>query len=247
MSVIGAVIVDDMAPARAKLRRYLAEDRRVAVVGEAESCRQAALLIADQQPQIAFLDVRLPDGSGMDILARLATRANPIAIFVTAFDQYALRAFEVDARDYLLKPFARERFRLALNRAIELLSQRVGTQTLAKERRYLWQLCIKDRNGRRFISLDEIDVIDADDHYLRVRWGGRLHLIRGSLAALERELDPAHFMRVHRSAVVRLAGIRAIRQYNRGDYAVELRDGSSVPISRTYHREIRARFNLKRL
>jgi two-component system LytT family response regulator len=246
MSEIRAIIVEDMAPARAKLRRYLAEDHRVTLVGEASSCRQAALLIADQRPQIAFLDIHLPDGSGMDILEGVAAPGKPISIFVTAFDQHALRAFEMDARDYLLKPFRRERFRLALNRAIEQLSHR-PTRDFAETRQYAPQITFKDRTGRRFIDLDEVDVIAADDHYLSLSWGGRIRLIRGSLGALQRELDPNKFMRVHRSTVVRVASIKAIRERGRGAYAIELRDGSEVPISRSYHTAIRARFRLSRL
>jgi two-component system LytT family response regulator len=247
MSEICAVIVDDMAPARAKLRRYLVEDARVTVVGEAASCRQASLLIAEQRPQIAFLDIHLPDGSGMDLLDGLAAPARPISIFVTAFDQHALRAFEKDARDYLLKPFARERFRLALNRAIEQLSHRAATQDLEERRQFVWQISVKEKTGRRFIDLNEIDAIIADDHYLSVNWGGRVHLIRGSLRILQHQLDPGTFIRVHRCAMVRIAGIKAIRERGRGDYAIELRDGSAVPISRSYHKAIRARFSLRSL
>jgi two-component system LytT family response regulator len=247
MSAIRAVLVDDMAPARAKLRRYVAEDCRVTVVGEAASCRQAASLIDEHRPQLAFLDIHLPDGSGMDLIDGLDVTARPISIFVTAFDQYALRAFEMDARDYLLKPFARERFVLALNRAIEKLSYRQATQDVAKERQYIQQISVKDKNGRWFMDLNEIDAIVADDHYLRVSWGGRVHLIRGSLRALQRELDPDGFMRVHRSAMVRIASIKRIRERKRGDYAIELQSGTAVPISRRYHTAIRARFSLRSL
>jgi two-component system LytT family response regulator len=246
MSAIRAVIVDDMSPARAKLRRYLAEDRRVTVVGEAASCRQAALLIAEQRPQIAFLDIQLPDGSCMDLLDGLAAPARPISIFVTAFDQHALRAFEMDVRDYLLKPFARERFRLALNRAIEQLCHR-ATQDFAEKRQYAPQITLKDRTGCQFIDLDEIDLIAADDHYLSFSWRGRVRLIRGSLRVLQRELDPEKFIRVNRSAVARIASIKAIRARGRGDYAIELRDGSVVPISRDHHAALRARFKLSSL
>jgi two-component system LytT family response regulator len=244
MSAISAVIVDDMAPARAKLRRYLAEDSRVRVVGEASSCRQASLLIAEQRPQVAFLDIHLPDGGGMELMEGIAVPARPICIFVTAFDQHALRAFDMDARDYLLKPFSRERFGLALNRAIEQLSHRVAIQDLAERRRFLWQMSVKDKTGRRFIDLHEVNTIVADDHYLGVSWGGRVHLIRGSLRALQDQLDPDAFMRVHRSTVVRIASIKAIRERGRGDYTIELQDGSAVPISRRHHKAIRARFSL---
>jgi two-component system LytT family response regulator len=247
MSTIRAVIVDDMAPARAKLRRYLAEDCRVTVAGEATSCRQAALLIEEHRPQLAFLDIHLPDGSGMDLIEGLAVPARPISIYVTAFDQYALRAFEMDARDYLLKPFTRERFGLALNRAIEKLSHPSATQVVVKERQYIERMSVKHKSGRWFMDLNEIDAIVADDHYLRVNWGGRVHLIRGSLRALQRQLDPDSFVRVHRSAMVRIASIKGIHERKRGDYAIELQSGFAVPISRRYHTAIRARFSLRRL
>jgi two-component system LytT family response regulator len=246
MSVISAVIVDDMAPARAKLRRYLAEDSRVTVVGEAASCRQADSLIAEQRPQIAFLDIQLPDGSGMELLDRTEP-TGPVGIFVTAFDQYALRAFEMDARDYLLKPFARERFRLALNRAIEQLSHRAATQGRGKGRQYLQQLSFKDKSGRWFIDLNEVDVITAEDHYLSVKCGARVHLIRGSIRALQRELDPDAFIRIHRSILVRIAGIISIHERGCGDYAMELKDGSTLPVSRRHHEAIRACFSLRSL
>jgi len=244
MSAISAVIVDDMAPARAKLRRYLGEDSRVRVVGEASSCRQAALLIAEQRPQIAFLDIHLPDGSGMDLIETFAVPTRPISIFVTAFDQHAVRAFDMDARDYLLKPFARERFRLALNRAIEQLYHQATAQDSAEKRQFVWQMSVKDKTGRRFIDLNEVNSIVVDDHYFSVNWGGRVHLIRGSLRTLQDQLDPDTFMRVHRSTVVRIASIKAIRERGRGDYTIELCDGSAVPISRRHHKAIRARFSL---
>jgi two-component system LytT family response regulator len=153
----------------------------------------------------------------------------------------------MDARDYLLKPFRRERFRLSLDRAILQLSQRAATQDVVEERQYTRQITFKDRTGRRFIDLDEVDLIVTDDHYLSLRWGGRARLIRGSLRALQRELDPDRFMRVHRCAMVRVASIKAIRERGRGDYAIELRDGSAVRISRSYHMEIKARFRLRSL
>lgn len=247
MSAIRAIVVEDMAPARAKLRRYLAEDCRVTLVGEAASCRQAAVLIAQHRPQIVFLDIQLPDGSAMDLLDSLPAPVKPISIFVTAFDQHALRAFEMDARDYLLKPYARERFRVALNRAIEQLPQRGISHELVRERRYARQMTFKDRTGRHFIDLNEVDAIAAEDHYLRVRWRGRVYLIRGSLRVLQRELDPDEFMRVHRRTVVRIASIKSIRGRGRGDYAIELRDGSAIPVSRSHHPAIKARFSLKAL
>jgi two-component system LytT family response regulator len=247
MTGIRAIVVDDMPPARAKLRRYLAEDSRVTVVGEAGSCRQAALLIGEQRPQIAFLDIRLPDGNGLDLLEQPASPVGPIGILVTAFDQYALRAFDMDARDYLLKPFSRERFRIALNRAIDRLSQRAAAQNCLEKQQYVRQLSIKNQTGRLFIDLNEVDVIVADDHYLSVSCGGRVYLIRGSLRALQKQLDPEMFMRVHRSTVVRIESIKAIRERGRGDYALELRDGSSIPISRSHVSAIRGLLKLRRL
>ncbi len=242
MSAIRTLIVDDMPPARAKLRRYLADEPRVTVVGEASSHRQAAKMIAMQCPQIAFLDIHLPDGNGLDLLAGLAENTRPAVVLVTAFDEHALRAFDLDARDYLLKPFRRERFRLALDRALARLPD-----TAANDRRapvYLSRLTVKDRMGSHFIDLSDIDRIDADDHYLVFTSRGRRYLLRGSLRDLQPQLDPEHFVRVHRSCLVRIAGIRAIRGRGDGDYLIDMRDGSTVPISRSHHGDIRTRLGL---
>jgi two-component system, LytTR family, response regulator len=243
VNAIRTLIVDDMRPARAKLRRYLAEEPRVTLVGEASCQRQAVELIAARRPQIAFLDIHLPDGSGLELIESLAHNMRPVVIFVTAFDQHALRAFDVDARDYLLKPFYRERFRLALNRAVERIVD-ADTVMSGASQRYLSRLTVKDRTGRHFVELSAIDRFDADDHYLKFKSGGRPYLLRGSLEALEPRLDPQQFVRIHRSCLVRMASVKAVRARGNGDYMFVLRDGSTAPIGRSYHGELRARLGL---
>jgi two-component system LytT family response regulator len=244
VNAIRTLIVDDMRPARAKLRRYLAEEPRVTVVGEASCQRQAMELIAARRPQIAFLDIHLPDGSGLELIESLADNMRPVVIFVTAFDQHALRAFDVDARDYLLKPFYRERFRLALNRAIERIVDDADTVICGAPRQYLSRLTVKDRTGRHFIELIAIDRFDADDHYLKFKSGGRAYLLRGSLGELEPRLDPQQFVRIHRSCLVRIASVKAVCARGNGDYMFELHDGSAAPIGRSYHADLRARLGL---
>jgi two-component system LytT family response regulator len=209
------LIVDDERLARDKLRAFLAGEPEVELVGEAASGDEAVERIRALAPDVLFLDVHMPGRSGFEVLAAVA--AAPMAVvFVTAHDGYAVRAFEVEARDYLLKPFDRARFRRALERA------RAQVRPLAR-------LMVREGERIRFLPVEEIDWIEAADNYVVVHVGAAEHLLRETLASLEARL--AGFARVHRRALVNLAAVLELRAGT-----VALRGGAAVPVGRS-HRE----------
>jgi two-component system, LytTR family, response regulator len=244
MERIRVLIVDDEPPARSKLRRFLAGEPEVEVVGEAESGADAVAAIEALRPDLVFLDVQMPGLDGFGVLAELAGEALPGVVFVTAFDEYALRAFEVNAVDYVLKPFDAERFRSALARAKERLRQ-AGAAELDRRLRavlaqvrpppeYLERLLVRSGERAFFLELSEVSWIAAEQNYVRLHAAGTSHLVRGTLAALEERLDPRRFLRIHRSTIVNAAHVRELRPWSHGDYRVVLRDGTELTLSRRY-------------
>lgn len=247
MERITVLIVDDEPPARAKLRRFLAAEAGVEVVGEAESGTEAVAAIERLRPALVFLDVQMPGLDGFGVLAALGEALDseplPHVVFVTAFDEYALRAFEVNAVDYLLKPFDSARFRTALERAKERLQRRGGGDVeriaalLAQVRprpEYLERILVRGRDRAVFLELSEVRWFEAEQNYVRLHTAGGSHLVRGTLAALEERLDPRHFLRIHRSRIVNTAHVRELRPWSHGDYQVVLRDGTELTLSRRY-------------
>jgi two-component system LytT family response regulator len=220
MTALRVLIVDDERLARDKLRAYLAGEPDVEIAGEAAGGDEAIAQIRALRPDVLFLDVQMPGPSGFEVLA--AVSAQPMAVvFVTAHDGYAVRAFEVEARDYLLKPFDRARFRRALARA------RASVRPLSR-------LLVREGDRIRFLPVDDIDWLEAADNYVTVHAGAAEHLLRDTLSGLEARLDAARFVRVHRRAVVNVAAVRAVRAQPHGDHLVELRGGASLPVGRSY-------------
>lgn len=241
--MLRVLIVDDEPVARRRIRRLLRADRDIDVVGEAADGAAAVQAIADKQPDLVFLDVQMPELDGFGVLRRVGPGRVPGVIFVTAFDQYALRAFEVHAVDYLLKPFTRERLLDAVARVRE--SHLAGEkhedprlaallEELTERPRFLRRL--PARAGSRIVLVDatDIDWLQAADNYVLVHSGGREYLMRETLTRLEGELDPHEFVRIHRSVLVRLDRIGDLVPTVHGDYRVTLKNGVQLTLSRTY-------------
>lgn len=248
MKRIRTAIVDDEAPARLRVKQFLNEFPETDVVGEAEDGRQAIALIREQSPDLLFLDVQMPRLDGFGVINAIDPDKVPAVIFVTAHDQFALRAFETHAVDYLLKPFSRERFRHAVERAEarikaghaaklgERLSPRLSSllRDIEDETKYAARLEVKSVGRTIFVPVEEIDWIKADSNYSRLHVGKDQYLIRETLGSLEGKLDPALFARIHRSAIVKLDRVREMRPQINGDQVILLRDGTKLEMSRTY-------------
>jgi len=232
--MIRALIVDDEPLARSSVSAELRHDPDVTLVGECGSGEAALAQIRESRPDLVFLDVEMPECGGFDVLEMLGAEVPPAIIFITAYDKYAIQAFEVGALDYLLKPFDGARFELALQRAKE----RISTYRAAP--RAADRLAIKSIGGVVFVKVAEIDWIEAEDYYARLHAGGKTHLIRRSMADLEKDLQSFSFRRVHRSTIVNLARVRAIEINEIGEYDVRLSDGSTHRVSRSHRRALQA-------
>ena len=238
---IRTVIVDDEPLARSNLSLLLRLDPEVEVVSECGSGVDAPNEIRTAKPDLLFLDVQMPECDGFDVLELLGKDVPPAVVFVTAYDQYALRAFEAGALDYLLKPFDNPRFDLALNRA----KQKIARGKDQPKR--LEYLTVKSAGQVTFVSLSSIDWIEAADYYVGLHVGPKTHLLRRSIAELEQDLDANMFFRIHRSTIVNLNRIRGLKLNEDGEYTVLLECGSCLRLSRRYRRPLQARLGLRLL
>ncbi|MDQ3283256.1 MAG: LytTR family DNA-binding domain-containing protein, partial [Acidobacteriota bacterium] len=212
----------------------------VAIEGEASSADEAVRAIRESQPDVAFLDIEMPGKNGFDIVLELADHA-PAIVFVTAYDQYAVRAFEVEALDYLLKPYDSDRLKSALERLQRRrdagdLALRIDhvVQSIEQRTGALQRILVTTGGRSRFIRVEDVTCFEAEDNYVRVHCADERPLVRGRLSALEQQLDPARFMRVHRSWLVNLDAVAEVRQMFHGDYRVVLHGGRELPIGRAY-------------
>ncbi len=239
---IRRLIVDDEPLARQRLRRLLEVDSEIAIAGEASDGPQAVAEIRKQRPDLVFLDVQMPGLDGFAVLQALAAESLPLVVFVTAHDRYALKAFEVHALDYLLKPFDKARFAAALDHAKAHLHQGSKSNLDQRLRELLTfvqgrqagaeRLPIKSGGKTYFVRIGDIDWIEAAGNYVRLHVGKEDHLLRESMTALEKRLDPGRFVRVHRSTIVNIERIRDLQPLFRGDYVITLYDGTELPLSR---------------
>jgi two-component system LytT family response regulator len=234
--------VDDEPLARSNLAVLLRRDPEIEIAGECGSGMEALGEIRSSKPDLLFLDVQMPECDGFDVLELLGGYLPPVIIFVTAYDQYALRAFEAGALDYLLKPFDDARFELALSRAKQRL--KLGSDPDSKARRTLESVAVKSAGQVCFVKVREIDWIEAADYYACLHVGARNHLLRRSLAELEQDLDPSRFCRVHRSSIVNLERVRGLKLSEDGEYEVLLESGARVRMSRRYRRQVQERLGL---
>jgi len=239
---IRALIVDDEPLARSNLAVLLRTDPDIGIVGECGSGAEALSEIRIANPDLLFLDVQMPECDGFDVLELLGSDLPPAIVFVTAYDQYALRAFEAGALDYLLKPFDNARFELALSRAKQKI--RLGKNKDRTQR--LERVAIKNAGQIVFVNIPEIDWIEAADYYACLHVGPRSHLLRRTLSDLEQDLDPTVFCRVHRSSIVNLERVRGLKLRPDGEYEVLLENGARVRLSRRYRKPLQARLGVRR-
>ena len=237
------VVADDEALARAKLRQLLSDERGVEVVGEAANADETFELVRATKPQLVFLDIHMPGMDGLDIAAELSLGKDappPHIIFTTAHDQYALRAFEVHAVDYLLKPFSRERLSSAIERARKQINaqQTSGSNSGSAPGRYASRVVFKSRGRIVFLPLSDIRWISAEENYVRIRTATETHLLRETMARLQEKLDPEVFLRIHRSSIVNLQFVKEVRTEPDGEYSVVLLSGEKLSMSRSYRARI---------
>lgn len=253
MTAARVLIVDDEPLVRRGIAALLAAEPGVQLLGEARNGSEALTQIRALRPDLVFLDVQMPGLDGLGVLASLEPEERPAVVFVTAFDQYAVRAFDLHAVDYLLKPFDDARLRLALGRAQERLrrgtsdSDRASLSALLAELRAPPgpdRLAVREQGQIVLVPVDEIDWIEAADNYVRLHRGRQYHLLRESLNQLEATLDPRRFARIHRSAMVNLTRVRALEPLPGGEYDVILTDGRRLTLSRGYRDRFYERFKV---
>jgi two-component system, LytTR family, response regulator len=230
-----ALVVDDEPLARSNVVLLLRANPDIEVVGEYGTALEGLEAMRRERPDLVFLDVRMPEYDGFDLLEMLGGDAPPSVIFVTAYDEYALKAFEAGALDYLLKPFSNVRFARALERAKERISARKGLP--AKMER----IAVKTAGRVAFLNVAEIDWIEAADYYVSLHVGRKTHLLRRSMNELESDLDAGRFCRIHRSTIVNLERVRELRFGGEGEYEVVLADSSRLRLSRRYRKALQER------
>ena len=223
------LIVDDEEPARRQIRRLLSGETDVEIVGEAATGTDAIDAIRRLSPDLVFLDIQMPPPNGFGVIDALGRDRAPDVIFVTAFDEHALRAFEVRALDYLLKPVTAARFREALERARERL-----VAPDAPKARPLVRILVRDETKAFLLTLDRVDRIEAEGNYVRLHSGGKSYTVRSAIGALAARLDTDKFLRISRSAIVRLDAIIELHPWFHGDYHVVMTDGVRLTWSRRY-------------
>lgn len=232
-----ALIIDDEPPARRELKRLLADFSWVDVVGEAGNVDQAKAMVDSLMPELLFLDIQMPAGSGFDLLERLDSL--PQVIFTTAYNEHAVRAFEVDALDYLLKPIDRKRLAEALGRV-----QAAHATRSPPPEAVLDQLFVRDGSRCWFVPLREVRLLTSEGNYIRLSWGKSNPLLGRALAALEQRLDPARFFRANRRQIINLDFIESVELGINGRLHVQVRDGPEVEISRRQARLFKARLSI---
>jgi two-component system, LytTR family, response regulator len=243
-SRIKALVIDDEPLARAMIREMLEGDSTVEIVGECANGQEAIEAIRSLSPDLIFLDIQMPELGGFEVLESLDEGQAPFVIFATAYDQYAVRAFEVHALDYLLKPFDKARFDAAWQRArTRILEARESKrdqhilellQELKAGTRYVERLVIKTGGRVSFLSVDDVHYIEAEGNYVRVHNGVRNYLLRETISGLEAQLDPKKFLRIHRSTIVRIDKIKELQPWFHGEYHVILENGKQLTLSRNY-------------
>jgi two-component system, LytTR family, response regulator len=250
MEKIRALIVDDEPIARQGLRTLLAAEAAIEIIGECGNGLAAVKAIREQSPDLVFLDVQMPKLSGFEVVAEIGAANMPAVIFVTAYDQYAIKAFEIDAMDYLLKPFDEERFQKALGRVKKhfrrgdfaglnktlsaLLTRLERVEPKPNER-----VVIKSGGRIFFVNLDEIDWIEAAGNYVRLHVGGNSHLLRETMEAMAAKLSAYNFVRPRRSLLVNAGRIKMLQPLFKGEYQITLQDGTELRSSRRYRDHLR--------
>lgn len=244
---IQTLIADDEVLARRKLRQLLTDESDIEIVGEGSSASEILQLVRATSPQLLFLDIRMPGMTGLDLVSEISKCPDiplPHIIFTTAYDRYALQAFEIHAVDYLLKPFTGERLHSAVQRARDQIM--VAGKSNARDQNgnrqrsgtYTARIVFKSRGRILFLPVSDIRWIGAEENYVRICTGTESHLLRETMTSIEQRLDPQSFLRVHRSAIVNLRYVKEVRTESRGDFIVHLINGQKLTMSRSYHARI---------
>ena len=253
MDPIRALLVDDEPLARRRLRSLLRGESDFEIVGECGDGGAAVSGIETLSPELVFLDVQMPEADGFDVVEAVGAENMPVVVFVTAYEAYALRAFEVHAFDYLLKPFSRERFQATVSRARQEVRRRrsegpAGRDDLAalvrelrRTERRPARIVVRDGGRVSFLRVEEIDWIESAGNYLRIHVGAEAHLVRGTIKGCAERLDPETFLRISRSTVVNLDRVRAVHPWTRGELVVVLQDGTQLPTTGDHGRRLRER------
>jgi two-component system, LytTR family, response regulator len=247
MPKIRVLIVDDEPIARRGIRLQLKGEPEIEIVGECADGMEAVAAIKTKSPDLVFLDVQMPEMDGFEVIEAVGVERMPRVIFVTAYDQYTLRAFEVHALDYLLKPFDRDRFVKALNHAKSSLQRGEFNHQLIRllddrlaARKPLERLVIKSGGRIYFLNVEEVDWIEAADNYVDLHVGRESHLLRETISGLAARLDPARFLRIRHSTIVNIERVKELRPLFRGEYLIVLRDGTELTSSRRYRKNLDA-------
>lgn len=257
--MIRVVVADDEPLARQRIEDLLAKETGVELTAVATDGDEAVETIVREEPDLVFLDVQMPGRSGIEVVSAVGPDQMPATIFVTAFDQFALKAFDLAAVDYLVKPFDDERFHQALRRArraielneVQQMTQRLATllqnappPAPAQARHYLDRISVELRGQVRVVPVDRIDYITASGPYAELHVGDRMYAVRERMQTLEEQLDPGVFFRIHRSAIVRLDRIDTLLRSSGGDYGVRLKNGVELSVSRTRREELEAKMGV---
>ncbi|QHT70171.1 response regulator transcription factor [Rhodocytophaga rosea] len=252
MTHFSTIIIDDEPAAREIIRTFLTGMSRFTIVDEATNGSEAVAKILHHRPKLIFLDIQMPRFDGFTVLQKVWPEHKPAIIFTTAYDQYALRAFDVSAIDYLLKPFDEIRFKQAIERTLErlhdrnsvkieaLLNQLVTAPQPPAQQGYLQRILVKDQSRMFFVNLTDVLYLDADGNYITLHTGNTKHIIYDSLTYLETRLDPGEFVRIHRSHIVNLAYVREIESLSNGDYKVLLKTGQTLKWTRHFKENLQA-------
>ena len=251
MKKIRTLVVDDEPLARERLTGLLANEADIEIVAQCRDGEEAVTAIVDHLPDLVFLDVQMPQMNGFEVIEAVGGERMPLVIFVTAYDQHALRAFQVRALDYLLKPFDRARFTEALQRARKQIERdetgELGRRLLAlvkdlrRDQPRAERLVVKSGGRLFFLRADEIDWVEAAGNYVRLHVGTTSHLLRETMNAIEGRLDPEKFFRIHRSRIVNMERIQELQPWLNGEYAVVLRTGARLTLSRGYREKLQDR------
>ena len=243
------IVVDDEPPARTRLRRLLADHADIEIVAECGDGASAVQAIESATPDLVLLDIQMPELDGFDVLQALELPQLPAIIFVSAFDQYALRAFQVHALDYVLKPVEADRLAAALAHARVRWAERRSSsgvvallRDLTKDRPYLSRVPVRADGKVKVIDLETVDWLGAADNYVALHAGRREFLVRDTIAGIEQRLDPRQFVRIHRSTIVRIDRISELIPDLHGDFQVRLTDGTVLAMSRTFRGHVEDRF-----
>ena len=242
--MIRVLIVDDEPLPRERIRTLLEERQDIEVIGECGDGQDAVAMILKERPDLVFLDVQMPELDGFEVIQAISDEFLPAIVFVTAYDRFALRAFEFHPIDYLLKPIHPGRFAMALAHAMERIAKpdrklAEFVERLQTEQKYSTRFVVRAGSKVTFVAVPDVDWLDVADNYVRLHSGGREHLVRDTLQSVEMKLPPDNFVRVHRSIIINLDRVQSIEPHTHGEYVVTMKDGAKLNTSRSYSDRLR--------